>query len=403
MEDPVNLLREWRKAGKSVPLEDGQIVFDGQKFARNTETGFKARKGHTYTLDAVWFLLKHAELKHTDYVNLCGTEGFPVISIVDKKDILNSLNESSSSGQKREASSMNKNSDTSKKDTPLGGLNLSNLREKALAKKKQRTETTQPQSNNSSQQSSQQNHHHHHHQVPEPELVGGPLGEVVNKERQLTNRNTILLSKKEFTSILDMVNTVKHNDDKKRIEKSRLPERSNASDNKELDRRKYSNNHTDTQIIIVPAALTALLTMYNVKEFLEDGIFVPSMDKKNSGAIKESNITIERKKRDDKSHTPVKYHVIDNVSKLSPKDWDRVAACFVLDNTWQFKNWKWTVPRDIFSHVKGYYLLYEEEKVPDNIKEWNVSHLRLSKQKQKQHMSHSAQVNFWEQLDRFRK
>jgi len=147
------------------------------------------------------------------------------------------------------------------------------LREKALAKKKQRTETTQPQSNNSSQQSSQQNHHHHHHQVPEPELVGGPLGEVVNKERQLTNRNTILLSKKEFTSILDMVNTVKHNDDKKRIEKSRLPERSNASDNKELDRRKYSNNHTDTQIIIVPAALTALLTMYNVKEFLEDGMY----------------------------------------------------------------------------------------------------------------------------------
>jgi len=277
MDDPVNLLREWRKAGKSVPLEDGQIIFDGQKFARNTETGFKARKGHTYTLDAVWFLLKHAELKHTDYVSMCTTEGFPVISIVDKKDILNSLNESpsSSTGQKREASSMSsKSSDASKKDTPLGGLNLSDLREKALAKKKQRTETTQPPSTTSSHQSSQhqhQQHHHHHHHVPEPELVGGPLGEVVNKERQLTNRNTILLSKKEFSFIIGLVNTL---EERKKHEKTRAPERASVTENKDANRRKSSGGPNETPIIIVPAALTSLLTMYNVKEFLEDGAYL---------------------------------------------------------------------------------------------------------------------------------
>lgn len=39
-------------------------------------------------------------------------------------------------------------------------------------------------------------------------------------------------------------------------------------------------------IIIVPSALTSLLNMFNIKEFLVDGTYVSPMDKKNSGGCK---------------------------------------------------------------------------------------------------------------------
>jgi hypothetical protein len=87
-----------------------------------------------------------------------------------------------------------------------------------------------------------------------------------------------------------------------------------------------------------------LLTLYNVKEFLEDGLyvclpparvvgllcgdlllgfcarFVPSVDKKNQGARKENLVVVKRKKGKDDS-TVVPYHVIDNPSKFGATEW----------------------------------------------------------------------------------
>lgn len=38
-------------------------------------------------------------------------------------------------------------------------------------------------------------------------------------------------------------------------------------------------------IIIVPSALTSLLNMFNIKEFLVDGTYISPMDKKNAGGF----------------------------------------------------------------------------------------------------------------------
>lgn len=55
--------------------------------------------------------------------------------------------------------------------------------------------------------------------------------------------------------------------------------------------------------------------------------------------------------------------------------------------------------RGLRSAVKGFYVHYEEEKVSDSVKEWNVSQLKVSKQKARKHVSHSAMVTFWDAID----
>lgn len=92
---------------------------------------------------------------------------------------------------------------------------------------------------------------------------------------------------------------------------------------------------------MLPTAVTSLLTMINVKDFLEDGVydkyllllhpsflttslfnfdrFITPADKKNAGGKKDDSIVISRIKN--RGEPPVRYLVIDNPTKLQPKDW----------------------------------------------------------------------------------
>ncbi|ELR18990.1 uncharacterized protein ACA1_234280 [Acanthamoeba castellanii str. Neff] len=139
-------------------------------------------------------------------------------------------------------------------------------------------------------------------------------------------------------------------------------------------------------IIIVPASLTSLLTLYNVKEFLEDGLFVPSVDKKNQGARKENLVVVKRKKGKDDS-TVVPYHVIDNPSKFGATEWNRVVAVFALGPPWQFKDWKWSSPVELFSKTQGFYLHFDDSQV--------------SREKHKRHLDRTAVLQFWAAVDKF--
>jgi len=121
--------------------------------------------------------------------------------------------------------------------------------------------------------------------------------------------------------------------------------------------------------------------------------------KKNNGVKKEASITIERQHPN--STTLLRYHVVDNISKLTPKDWNRIIGVFASGAEWQFKNWAWSSPVDIFSKVRGFYLHYEDEAVPTSIKSWDVKILSVSKAKSKKHLAQTAAVEFWNAIDLF--
>ena len=101
-----------------------------------------------------------------------------------------------------------------------------------------------------------------------------------------------------------------------------------------------------TPIIIIPAANTSLITMFNAKEILQDLRFISTDEKKMQGGRRDNEILIQRQK----GGVSVPYRVIDNPQKLSDVDWERVVAVFVMGPAWQFKGWPWGGnPVEIFS------------------------------------------------------
>lgn len=103
-----------------------------------------------------------------------------------------------------------------------------------------------------------------------------------------------------------------------------------------------------TPIIIIPAATTSLISMYNVRELLQELRYVTVEQKRSEGAKRDNEVLLQR----NKNGTTVPYRVIDNPSKLTQADWDRVVAVFVMGPTWQFKGWPCEDPVEIFSKSK---------------------------------------------------
>lgn len=103
-------------------------------------------------------------------------------------------------------------------------------------------------------------------------------------------------------------------------------------------------------IIIVPSASQTLLNTFNVKEFLEDGVYV-SPEVKVKGLTKKVDIVFVQRKMG--RERPVPYEVRDKIVGLTSKDWERVVAIFVLGKDWQFKGWPFSDRVEIFNKCKS--------------------------------------------------
>lgn len=78
---------------------------------------------------------------------------------------------------------------------------------------------------------------------------------------------------------------------------------------------------TGTPIIVVPAGFSDLFTMLNVKDFLEDGVYVPNMQKKAEGCRKAQSIILQHEE-DGEQYT---FKIIDSVARFRDKDWCALA------------------------------------------------------------------------------
>ncbi|CAH8465071.1 unnamed protein product [Heterobilharzia americana] len=148
-------------------------------------------------------------------------------------------------------------------------------------------------------------------------------------------------------------------------------------------------------IIIIPAAPTSLITMYNARDILQDLRFVKSQEKEASGMRRENEILIHRQKSDGRT---VPYRVVDQPNKLLLDEWNRVVAVFVQGQSWQFKGWPISSdPAVIFSQIKGFHLKYTNMPLDPNVAKWNVRVIDLD---QRRHLDKANFQQIWEQLDR---
>ncbi|EIN07888.1 RNA polymerase II-associated protein [Punctularia strigosozonata HHB-11173 SS5] len=232
--------------------------------------------------------------------------------------------------------------------------------------------------------------------------------EIVKKIRaneiELRDRTTVLRGiKPNNFSALKLLYSEK-------LKKLKDPKGGSASaatpDPKHLARKAKNMN----PIIIISSSPTALVTMYNVKRFLENAVFETSLDAR-ARATAEGNPKPEdlmpiyrRRTNIDSSgretESQVKYYVVDGVealAKFGPDAWDRVVCVMTTGQAWQFRKYKWPEPKTLFHHVKGVYFTWTNDPANPSVKDWNVTELKIDRNRR--HVDKAVVAHFWKILD----
>lgn len=175
----------------------------------------------------------------------------------------------------------------------------------------------------------------------------------MEREKPIKDRETMLTCRnRDFYTVL--VSAIKRDEEKQRNEA--LQRKDNIVAKNRIERRGFGVGDDVTKmrkigdgvpIILVPSALSTLLTMYNVKEFLEDGVFIPTDVKMKQMKVKPECVTVQKKFSRDRVVTA--YEVRDKPSALKSDDWERVVSVFVLGKEWQFKDWPFKDHVEIFN------------------------------------------------------
>ncbi|GAA6053913.1 hypothetical protein JCM3770_005330 [Rhodotorula araucariae] len=170
-------------------------------------------------------------------------------------------------------------------------------------------------------------------------------------------------------------------------------------------------------IIIISPSSTALITMHNVKLFLEEARFVPSEEARRLAAAENpssagtvEDVVLVNHARASTSTAPgaetrkARYFVVDSVEALSKfgggkldEAWERVVCVMTTGQEWQFKPYKWKEPKELFHHVKGVYPQWTTDPPNPKVKSWNVSELKVDPSKR--HTDKSTVADFWRTLE----
>ncbi|KAI7886449.1 CDC73-domain-containing protein [Lichtheimia hyalospora FSU 10163] len=365
---PLQLLRNHTCNKKPVILKDANdnvvtsvadastVWFDEESFARNTPTTFpKNSSDDTYTLDTLIFLVQNEHLDNSAYFKECRQRDIEHVSIVDRKKVLDYL--------------------TGKVDTQPTKQSSSTA---GVRKQREDVDETKgkAESNNENEPASKRVKF-------DDKRSHVSIEKLREREKVLQSSSSILQGDKDFYTIVKAMNpTFGKNGASSTIQKSS----SKPSKPTSKDR---------IPIIIVPAAPTAKFTLFNIKQFLENFEYVDPQQLRAQGMKKPDRVSIERYRRDGQVTV---YHVIDNVAHLKQNDWDRVCCVFASGQQWQFKGWKYERPIDLFSHVKGFYAKWADERIKGPAGGWNVTPLDISRSQR--HNDKLSAAKFWDALDK---
>ncbi|KAI5953608.1 CDC73 [Candida jiufengensis] len=129
-------------------------------------------------------------------------------------------------------------------------------------------------------------------------------------------------------------------------------------------------------IIIVSPATTSLLALSNIKQFLENGTFTEPVPTNRP----QSGVVILNHPSEKLIPQGQKIMVVDNTDLFTNPDyWNRVIAIFTTGQVWQFSKYKYSRGEILFQKYQGFYLGYQGESTPHQIKEWNVRELKVNK------------------------
>ena len=135
---------------------------------------------------------------------------------------------------------------------------------------------------------------------------------------------------------------------------------------------KAPSRRPDPIILLSPSA-SALVRLSNARSFLEEGKFVPP----DSGDSMANMLHLQREMRGIDLNRPLRFILVEGSEQFKPEYWNRVVAVFTTGQTWQFKNYKWSNPNELFKHVPGVFVGWRGDQPPDNIQSWGHRVLSL--------------------------
>jgi hypothetical protein len=153
-------------------------------------------------------------------------------------------------------------------------------------------------------------------------------------------------------------------------------------------------------IIIVPSAITSLITTLNATDFLQESKYFSIEQKQKEGIVRESNVFLKRKMEGTEKRY-FTYMITDNPAKFTAQDWNRVVAVFVTGQAWQFKGWPegYSDPVKLFQKVSGVHLTWDDRPMNPTVSSWNCKILKINQFKR--HLDAGAVNEFWAALDKF--
>ncbi|KAI1750003.1 RNA pol II accessory factor, Cdc73 family-domain-containing protein [Xylaria castorea] len=122
-------------------------------------------------------------------------------------------------------------------------------------------------------------------------------------------------------------------------------------------------------IILLSPSESSLLKMSNIKSFLESSQYVPP-NSVSASSTAANMLHINRLIKDIDANRPMRFILVEGTEQFKPEYWNRVVAVFTTGQTWQFKNYKWSNPAELFRHVPGIFVGWRGEQPPESIRAW---------------------------------
>ncbi|KAG0672363.1 accessory factor associated with RNA polymerase II [Maudiozyma exigua] len=148
-------------------------------------------------------------------------------------------------------------------------------------------------------------------------------------------------------------------------------------------------------IILISSATSSMLTLANIKDFLEQSKYVSPKDI----TVTSNKDTVIVEKKFEKISKPIRFLIVNNPNRFTkPEYWDRLVAVFTTGHTWQFSNYHWNTPQELFQHCNGYYFHFNGDEVPKHVQQWNVQRIALDKHQRFKDIE--AVRTFWTSLEK---
>ena len=393
--ETLQLLRDVTMGNVTVEESDGVFEFsNGEKLKGDTKTIYKRKNQQQYyNLNELYHYIKVAYIdkKTSQYVKSCREKKFIPVPILQRKNMLNFF-----TGKSETAPGIDADTSTSSATKPKAGSQTTAKGQAShgVSSSEKPISTIENVDLQSIFEGEVKNKHSSHLSAG----IGNfkivlklcDMAEALDRKK---NREHVSRKRKSLVGrdSNDGVNGSNQSTKRSKTHGMDIDDDNNVGTNQHKPQQSYKLDYDPKRpIIIVPTS--GIFTMYNAKSFFENGTFVsPEIAKKNR---KPREAIVKRKT----AKGDVEYLVVDNVRNFSKNNWKRVVAVVAIGAKWQFKNWYWKTPADIFTNCAGFHFKYEQIPLNPEVKKMKLIVCEVS-----QHQRHRdivASKIFWEALDK---